>query len=178
MQQKRPSQSSAPEKTHSLPDIARDSTAQIAGILDRVGMSGIETVLRRRSPEGELMLVPARADAFVNLDDPEARGIHMSRLYLDLQRNLEENEFTFSLLATILESFTRSHSSLSSHSYLRLSYEILLKRRALLSDNEGWRHYPISLEASWNGNEPSSRAASGLPTRAPVPARRPCRDRP
>lgn len=151
MQQKRPSQSSASEKTHSLPDVARDSTAQIAGILDRVGMSGIETVLRRRSSEGELMLAPARADAFVNLDDPEARGIHMSRLYLDLQRNLEENEFTFSLLAKILESFTRSHSSLSTHSYLRLSYEIMLKRRALLSDNEGWRHYPVSLEASWNG---------------------------
>ena len=73
MQQKRPSPSSTSEKTRTLPDIARDSTAQTAAMLDRVGMSGIETVLRRRSSEGELFLVPAKADAFVNLDDPEAR---------------------------------------------------------------------------------------------------------
>ena len=111
MQQKRPSQSSTSEKTQSLPDIARDSTAQTAAMLDRVGMSGIETVLRRRSPEGELFLMPAKADAFVNLDDPEARGIHMSRLYLDLQRLLEENEFTFPLLQKALEAFTRSIKS-------------------------------------------------------------------
>ena len=151
MQQNQPSQASTPEKEQTLPDIARDSTAQVAAILDRVGMSGIETVLRRRNTEGELMLVPARVDAFVNLDDPEARGIHMSRLYLDLQRKLEENDFTFSLLPKILESFTRSHSSLSTHSYLRLSYEIMLKRPALMSENSGWRHYPVSLDASWNG---------------------------
>jgi len=151
MQQKRPSQSSIPEKTRSLPDIARDSTAQTAAILDRVGMSGIETVLRRRGPDGEVALVPARADAFVNLDDPEARGIHMSRLYLDMQNYLEKNEFTFSLLPKILESFTDSHSSLSTRSYLRLSYEIMRKREALLSEHSGWRHYPVSLDASWNG---------------------------
>ena len=151
MQQKRPSQSSTSEKTQSLPDIARDSTAQTAAMLDRVGMSGIETVLRRRSPEGELFLMPAKADAFVNLDDPEARGIHMSRLYLDLQRLLEENEFTFPLLQKALEAFTRSHSSLSTHSYLRLSYDIMRRRDSLVSENTGWRHYPVSLEASWNG---------------------------
>lgn len=151
MQQKQPPQSSTSEKIRSLPDVARDSTTQNPAILDRVGMSGIETVLRKISEGGELMMVPAKADAFVNLDDPEARGIHMSRLYLDLHRALEENEFTFSLLPKILESFTMSHSSLSTRSYLRLSYEIMLKRPALVSDHTGWRHYPVSLDASWNG---------------------------
>ena len=151
MQQKQPPQSSTSEKIRSLPDVARDSTPQNPAILDRVGMSGIETVLRKISEGGELMMVPAKADAFVNLDDPEARGIHMSRLYLDLHRALEENEFTFSLLPKILESFTMSHSSLSTRSYLRLSYEIMLKRPALVSDHTGWRHYPVSLDASWNG---------------------------
>ena len=111
MQQKHPSQSSTSEKTRSLPDIARDSTAQTAAMLDRVGMSGIETVLRRRSSEGELFLVPAKADAFVNLDDPEARGIHVSRLYLDLQRELEENEFTFPLLQKVLEATSVLYST-------------------------------------------------------------------
>tara|TARA_B000000460_G_scaffold20489_1_gene13509 strand:+ start:157 stop:300 length:144 start_codon:yes stop_codon:yes gene_type:complete len=47
MQQNQPSQASTPEKEQTLPDIARDSTAQVAAILDRVGMSGVETVLRR-----------------------------------------------------------------------------------------------------------------------------------
>ena len=53
-------------------------------MLDRVGMSGIETVLRRRSPEGELFLVPAKADAFVNLDDPEALGPWIATAMLPL----------------------------------------------------------------------------------------------
>ncbi|WP_177318486.1 GTP cyclohydrolase, FolE2/MptA family, partial [Pseudomonas sp. R62] len=61
-----------------LPDIAAQS-ARLALPLDWVGMRGIALPVVL---EGQCL--SARVDAGVSLDDGEARGIHMSRLYLAL----------------------------------------------------------------------------------------------
>ena len=65
--------------TTPLPDIACQST-RLPIPLDWVGMQGIAVPLRIASER-----VAAYADAGVSLDEADARGIHMSRLYLRLQ---------------------------------------------------------------------------------------------
>jgi len=89
----------------------------------------------------------ANADAGVSLDDGEARGIHMSRLYLALAA-LERHNLSPARLRDVLEEFLVSHDGLSNSAYLNIHCEVLLKRPALVSPLAGWKSYPVSISAS------------------------------
>ena len=89
----------------------------------------------------------AKADAGVSLDDGEARGIHMSRLYLALA-TLEQQNLSPRVLHQVLDDFLASHEGLSSNAYLNIHSEVLLKRPALVSPLAGWKSYPVSISAS------------------------------
>ena len=130
-----------------MPDIASDDVAALAGRLDWVGMSDIHAPVLLASEAGERMSVPARIAAFVNLKQPEARGIHMSRLYLHVDRMLASEPLSACLLRRVLKEFLDSHADLSDRACVRISFEHLLRRRALASDNAGWKSYPVELTA-------------------------------
>jgi GTP cyclohydrolase I len=102
---------------------------------------------RRVDGQGGALTAPARVSVQVNLGDPAARGIHMSRLYLALERSLGEQAMTPSGLCSLLHALVASHTTLSSRARLRIEYSQLLKRRALVSDNAGWHAYPVTIEA-------------------------------
>ena len=124
-----------------LPDIASQNARQIVP-LDWVGMCGIALPI---VIEGQRLT--ATADAGVSLDDGEARGIHMSRLYLALEM-LESQDLNPLLLKKILQQFLDSHDDLSISAYLRIHTQMLLKRPALVSPLSGWKTYPVSIDAS------------------------------
>ena len=130
-----------------LPDVASNDDSQLRGRLDRVGMGGIEVPIRLKQPDGALAMVPASADAYVNLEDPDAKGIHMSRLFLALQETIGENELSPALVDSCLTRFIDSHEGLSSQSEITLRYEHMLLRAALKSDNRAWRSYPVTIKA-------------------------------
>ena len=140
-----------------LPDVAQDSRPAVGGSLERVGMSGVETMLRVRDEEGRAMLLPAHADAYVDLVDPEAKGIHMSRLFLAVQSALESRELAPNVVEDILRRFLRSHDALSTYAYLQLSHVRVLRRSALVSGHSGFRHYPVRIESSLRGGKFSHR---------------------
>ena len=123
-----------------LPDIAAQSARQ-ALPLDWVGMCGIALPVLF---DGQRL--SATADAGVSLDDGEARGIHMSRLYLALEM-LEQEDLTPTLLRRVLQRFLDSHEGLSRSAYLKIHADLLLKRPALISPLAGWKSYPVSIEA-------------------------------
>ncbi|KRP72890.1 GTP cyclohydrolase [Pseudomonas paralactis] len=123
-----------------LPDIAAQASRQ-ALPLDWVGMCGIALPVLL---EGQRLA--AIADAGVSLDDGTARGIHMSRLYLALEM-LEQQPLTPALLRNVLQRFLDTHEDLSKDAYLRIHTNLLLKRPALVSPLEGWKSYPVSIEA-------------------------------
>lgn len=135
----------------SMPDIASHAKAQVAGKLDWVGMNEIELPVLLDGPDGRQVQTNARISAFVDLAEPEKRGIHMSRLYLHLDRALAEHSITPAALRHLLRDFLNSHEDLSTQAMIRLDFEYLVRRRALISDNSGWKGYPISLIASLNG---------------------------
>ncbi|MFT0865626.1 GTP cyclohydrolase FolE2 [Pseudomonas sp. CAM1A] len=124
----------------SLPDVAAQSHQQ-ALPLDWVGMSGIAVALQL---DGRT--VTAFADAGVSLDEAASRGIHMSRLYLALEA-LEQQPLSPPLLRQILRAFLLSHTGLSNNAYLRLTFDHLLKRSALISPLAGWKRYPVTVDA-------------------------------
>lgn len=123
-----------------LPDIAAQS-APARQALDWVGMCNIDIPLLI---EGQR--TAGKVDAGVSLDDETARGIHMSRLYLALQR-LAQTPLSPALLKAVLAEFLTSHSGLSQRASLRISLDWMIQREALVSDLSGWRSYPVTIDA-------------------------------
>lgn len=135
-----------------LPDIATETLLSAAAPktrgLDWVGMGQIEMPLSIALGAGALSCASARVDAFVNLSDPRARGIHMSRLYLHMDRSLAESAVSPPMLQSLLAGFLDSHAGLSTRARIALSFDALLRRPALASELSGWRAYPTRISAS------------------------------
>jgi GTP cyclohydrolase I len=138
---------SPPAPAHKpLPDVANDARPEIPGQLERVGMSGIELVLRLAGPDQVPFLIPALADAYVSLEDDRVKGIHMSRLFLELTSALEAETFSPQLLRQICDRFLQSHAEISRQTEVQIAYKHPSWRPALLSDYSGPRHYPVVLK--------------------------------
>ncbi|MCH4901545.1 GTP cyclohydrolase FolE2 [Pseudomonas sp. B707] len=123
-----------------LPDVAAQAARQ-ALPLEWVGMCGIALPV---FIEGQRLT--AKADAGVSLDDGDARGIHMSRLYLGLEA-LEQQNLSPAVLRQVLKRFLDSHEDLSETAYLNIQTDLLLRRSALVSPLAGWKTYPVTVSA-------------------------------
>ncbi|MDB6163834.1 MAG: cyclohydrolase, partial [Xanthomonadaceae bacterium] len=98
--------------------------------------------------QGGLVRVAASVDVAVDLKDPDTRGIHMSRLYLQLQDALATETITPPGLRRVLQGFIDSQQGLSTAARLVVRYDHLVQRTALASDHRGWRRYPVLVEAA------------------------------
>jgi len=136
-----------PNAPRRLPDVASDAAA-MARPLDWVGMSNIALPLRVATAGGEPIQVAASVDVSVNLVDADARGIHMSRLYLELQTAFASETVTPAGLRRVLQTLVETQAGLSTAARLVLRYEQMLLRPALASANAGWKRYPIEIDAS------------------------------
>jgi GTP cyclohydrolase I len=111
-------------------------------------MEAIEVPVLIKNENGEQFRVPGFADAFVSLDDPFAKGIHMSRLYLQLMEWMQSAPISFEVIESVLKSFVASHVDLSESAYLKIYFNYMVQRPALKSQNLGWRTYPITMSGS------------------------------
>lgn len=136
-----------------LPDIAEDSIADIRKKIDRVGMSGIEIAIRRTGSDGITIRTPARAEATVSLDDPNAKGIHMSRLFLHLQEVLDSHDFSPVVVENVLRRFVESHQEISQSAFLAVEFDHLARRSSLLSELSAWRSYPVRVASSFKNGK-------------------------
>jgi GTP cyclohydrolase IB len=112
------------------------------GVLDWVGMSDVAMPVRLAQGNAT-----ARIDIAVDLVDPNARGIHMSRLYLLVDEALSSQILTPALLKSVLTDVLLSHHDLSHRAKISLHFDLLLRRAALASGNSGWRAYPVKITA-------------------------------
>ena len=129
----------------SMPDIANHTTAQTEGTLDWVGMSNIEMPIMLASKDESPRMVSAFVDALVNLKDPQAKGIHMSRLYLLLDELSTTNELNYQSLVTLLDGFISSHHDLSDNAKIVFNFDYHLRRKSLMSGKQGWKAYPVTI---------------------------------
>ena len=69
----------------------------------------------------------------------------MSRLYLACDEMFSHHSIDFSNLAKLTENFLESHQELSHNALVEVDFDALIRRKALISDNSGWRCYPVTL---------------------------------
>ncbi len=128
-----------------LPDIASKKT-NIEGKLDSVGMCGIDLPITLQMRHNKTHTVAAKLDVAVNLLDPEARGIHMSRLYR-LVVDASDTTMSCKNLPALLFALLESHQTLSDRVEIRFAFAYLLQRPALVSGLVGWKSYPSAIIA-------------------------------
>ncbi|WP_427983325.1 GTP cyclohydrolase FolE2 [Agarivorans sp.] len=131
-----------------MPDIAHSGRAQTEGKLNWVGMSQIEMPMLIAFEGQQPSRVSARIEAFVSLDDPQTKGIHMSRLYLILDQLSNQQVLDYPALNAILDQFIESHQDLSEHAQVRFDFDYHLRRQSLVSGKTGWKAYPTSIVAT------------------------------
>lgn len=131
----------------SMPDIANRELPEEQGTLDWVGMSDVHQPLRVKDGD-EMKEVQAKVQVYVNLADPNAKGIHMSRLYLLLDEHSNTRPLTASGLRMLLGSVLESHHDLSTNAFVEFSFDHFVRREALLSENSGWSSYPVSVKGT------------------------------
>ena len=136
-----------------LPDISGETSAGVAGKLSRVGMGSIEMPVTVQDLSGERFRLPAKISAFVNLAKEDAKGIHMSRLYLVLKDICASQAISLKTIKQILREFIESQKGLSTASYVRIEFDLPIERSALISGQLGWRQYPVYFEGQCEGNE-------------------------
>jgi GTP cyclohydrolase IB len=136
-----------------LPDIASEGQPHIAGSLGWVGMGEIEVPVTVAARDGATVQCGARVNAFVNLNRDDARGIHMSRLYLLIDRMLGEDAITPCSIRRLLKAFLESHQDLSDRAMIRIAFDYMVRRPALVSDHSGWKSYPATITGLMEGGQ-------------------------
>lgn len=131
--------------TDAMPDIAKQPLSGPKGTLDWVGMSEIELPVLVPDAHEQRVQTLAKVQAYVNLTDPDSKGIHMSRLYLALDEMLAMQELSPAMLQALVSRFVDSQTGLSSSAYLECRFDYYEKRRSLKSDNSGWKSYPAKV---------------------------------
>jgi GTP cyclohydrolase I len=155
--------------TTSMPDIANHTTAQTEGTLDWVGMSNIEMPVMVASQDESERMVSAHIDAFVNLKEAKAKGIHMSRLYLLIDELSTENTLNYQSLVTLLDGFISSHQDLSDQAKVKFSFDYHLRRKSLISGKEGWKSYPVIITGLLNQGQLSIELSLDIPYSSTCP---------
>ncbi|NIP15444.1 MAG: GTP cyclohydrolase I FolE2 [Pseudomonadales bacterium] len=130
-----------------MPDIAGRPHTKPQGTLDWVGMSDIHQPILVRTGNAN-QRVQARVQVYVDLNDPHAKGIHMSRLYLLLDEHARTRPLSIAGLKMLLGSMHSSHLDLSSSAFVQFDFEYELRQMALLSDNAGWSSYPVTVKGT------------------------------
>lgn len=153
-----------------MPDVAGQTEPDLAGRLDRVGMDEIQMPVLIGQPDGAMQRVSARVAAFVDLDDGQARGIHMSRLYLHLDRHLSSEPLTPCALRRVLRDFLDSHADISTQAGVRIRFDHLVRRPALASGHSGWRAYPVEIAAHLDADGFSAELAVAVQYSSTCPA--------
>ncbi len=130
-----------------MPDIANKALAEEQASLDWVGMGNVHQPLKVKDGS-QIKDVQASVQVYVNLDDPLAKGIHMSRLYLLLDEHADTRPLTAAGLKLLLASILESHHDLSTNAFVQFEFDHFIRRSALLSDNSGWASYPVMVKGT------------------------------
>jgi len=134
---------------YTLPDIASELKAETSSTLQWVGMEQIAVPISMRLSKAKCQAIGAKANVFVSLDTPDAKGIHMSRLHKAINQ-LAELECNKDNIEYLLSSIIDSQKDISQQAKIELSFDLMLNKPALLSDESGYQSYPVTLKAEKN----------------------------
>lgn len=123
-----------------MPDVATKSSNKYTA-LDWVGMGNITQPITFIDNKIAYQ-VQAKMQVFVDLSNKNMRGIHMSRLYLITD---SIHTFDYQQAQQTIQQLIKSHSDISNNSKLILRFELTTHRPSLISNNQGFRTYPVEI---------------------------------
>ncbi len=139
-------------ETQKLTDVALERPENAWALpLSEVGLEKVQTVVLFKGQKQKALV-----DVSVSLDDANARGIHMSRLYKVVSK-LAAQELNWGWLHANLDEILLTHQGLSNTGRLRVHFEAPVSRPSLLSAESGWRTYPLTFEVSHDSRGRHSR---------------------
>ena len=139
--------------TADMPDVASSGGRHLKSPLDWVGMSEIHLPARLTDTLAGERPIAASIQAYVDLKDPNARGIHMSRLYLTLEETFGDCSVSANSIQRLLSTFLETHQGLSDKAFVQLDFEYSMRRKSLKSQYSGWKSYPVSIAGTLVGEE-------------------------
>lgn len=160
----------SPNSDKALPDVALTSRSSHSTTLDWVGMSGIALPLVIKDINEPEQRIDAKVQTYVNLNNPQVKGIHMSRLYLLLMKYAENEVVTVAGLREFLSHLLDSHHDISDCTSLKIDFDYLIKKSALKSQFSGWKDYPVSI----NGFLDNGKVVIELSVKVPYSSTCPC----
>lgn len=125
-----------------MPDVTSNSSSIINSTITWVGMDEVELPIHFYD-----QTTLAKINVYVNVLDPSAKGIHMSRLYLTLGEVFAKKNMSVALVQKALDKLIQSQSGLSNAAKIKFSWTQPLLRKALKSNFAGWKGYPLSIDA-------------------------------
>lgn len=153
-----------------MPDVAEAGKPVQKGTLDWVGMSGISLPFPLRDAQVDVpLMVQAKLNTFVSLDDPNAKGIHMSRLYLSVEQMAKSGGVSPLEFTRQLDTFIETHQGLSSRASLAAEFDLVTLRASLKSGNEGHKAYPAAIRASYKDGKPTLELEVNVPYSSTCP---------
>ncbi|MCO7224266.1 GTP cyclohydrolase FolE2 [Pleionea sp. CnH1-48] len=133
--------------TETLPDITNTPNVTDSYKLQWVGMEDIAVPITFDA-EGKQLTVAAKANVYVSLDSTASKGIHMSRLHA-LLNQLAEKPCNKGALDSVLVHLVSSQAGICHSAKLDLSFDLLLPKPSLLSNETGFQTYPVKIIAEW-----------------------------
>ena len=155
--------------SNDLPDVASTHAPKEHGTLDWVGMSAIDLPLMLADSQRPTQQVNAKVQTYVNLNNANVKGIHMSRLYLLLTEYAAQNTLTASGLREFLAHLLDSHHDISDQARLRFDFEYVINQPALKSQYSGWKAYPAAILGTLSGSEVHLETFVGVPYSSTCP---------
>lgn len=135
-----------------LPDVTSDLNSDAPSSLQWVGMEDIAVPITVNFLHETSQTVTAKANVYVSLEKPDAKGIHMSRLH-NILNLLSVREFSKKTIEQILESMVRSQDNIGKNAKIEISFDVLLKKPAILSEESGYQSYPVTVKAEKQEDE-------------------------
>ncbi|GAA6169659.1 GTP cyclohydrolase FolE2 [Sessilibacter corallicola] len=132
-----------------MPDVANSDVANYARKLQWVGMEKISAPIVIEN-NGKAIPAVAKADLYVSLDQEAVKGIHMSRLHLLLNNQLANTTINFDTIDALLKAMVESQQGISNSAKINLTFDLLLEKPSLLSNEQGYQSYPITVAAENN----------------------------
>jgi GTP cyclohydrolase IB len=152
-----------------MPDVAANQAAQFNGTLDWVGMSRIALPLTINDQDLGNYNAHTFVETYVDLSNPDVKGIHMSRLYLLLAEFSKQQILTIDSLKAFLKDKLASHQDISRQACLQINFDYLINQPALKSEYSGWKDYPVMIKAQFDGSDIAIELSVSVPYSSTCP---------
>ncbi|MBF7687017.1 GTP cyclohydrolase FolE2 [Acinetobacter rathckeae] len=130
-----------------LPDVSTQQLPQYFSPINWVGMENIALPLQLNNKT-----ILSTADIHINVPKENTKGIHMSRVFLQLQKLTDINANT---IETQLRQIIATHQADNTNqARLTLHFKLPIQQYALKTPQiSGWKYYPITIQAQLNAEE-------------------------